>query len=90
MRYPKHTVEAKRARTPLAEGYRGLLFGLIGDLDYYDKILGLNKWSTSENFCFHCKATSKGSCTYTDNRPTAPWKATVGTAAEWQASEGMH
>ena len=82
-------MEGKRARTELCGGFRGLLFGLIGDLDYYDKILGLNRWSKNEDFCFHCKATNKGSCSYTDNRPVAPWKATVLTAAEWKASAGM-
>lgn len=85
MRYPAGSKEARRAGTPLAGGYYGVMVGLIGDLDYCTKFLKLPHWASSKEPCSRCKATKSGSLTWKDSRLVAPWRATVYTPSTWLA-----
>lgn len=49
------TLGATRAGCQLAGGYRGILFGILGDLDYLASTLGLPRWSKKDDFCALCK-----------------------------------
>ena len=46
--------------TPLAGGYRGVLFGLLGDLEFQASVLQLPRWSAKRNLCSLCRCTRDG------------------------------
>lgn len=87
-RYDQNSEEGRRAGKPLANGFRGMLLGLVGDLDYFANILKVNKYNLSNKFCCYCQAASTGDLTFTDNRLDAPWTKTCYTPASWHASQG--
>lgn len=83
-RYRQGSMEAKRANTPLADGYFGVLWCLKGDLDYFASTLELQRYSSLCPCCF-CEANS-ADLPWTDFRPdVAPWLDRVWTAADWLA-----
>ena len=53
--YAAGSLEAARAGCQLAGGYRGILFGILGDLDYLASTLGLPRWNKKNDFCCLCK-----------------------------------
>lgn len=88
-RYSRGTPAREKAGKPLAGGWKGCLFFLIGDLDYFGKVLKLNMHNKSSDFCCLCKATITGAHSFTDNRVhTAPWLNTCFTAQGWRDMPG--
>lgn len=83
-RYDKETEAGRKAGTPLADGYFGVLWAILGDLDYFSDVLGLPR-SNSRNPCCLCKCTAKGPKTYTNMREDAPWTTELWTAITWFA-----
>jgi len=86
-RYPKHSPNFRKAGTPLAGGYRGILCCFSSDLDHNSKNLFLNHWASSRP-CSHCP------CTNVDNDPMcwaefrkdrAQWQGECWSNAEWRA-----
>ena len=90
VRYAPGTKEHTLAGQPLAGGWKGILFCLIGDLDYYANVMKLANYQRNQDFCNLCNATLLGSTSYTDNRlPQAPWLSTIWTKSSWQVYSGM-
>lgn len=82
IRYDATSVEGARAKSSLADGYYACLWSVMGDLDYYNKTLGLPR-STSHNPCALCKCTLHGSTSWKDNSDSAEWLSTLWTPSEW-------
>ena len=78
-------MEGKRALTPLAGGYRGALWSLLGDLDYLAKILALPKSTLEKGPCCLCRCRGKGPNTWMDFRDSAPWRDLQWSAVAWRA-----
>ena len=87
-RYKANTKEGRRAGTPLAGGYFGVLWSVLGDLDYFHAILELPHFGRATNMCCLCQATKTGPMTWCNYRPDAAWRTTCWTAAQWRAWEG--
>lgn len=87
VRYRKGTKEYDLAHKTkwLANGFCGVLFGLLGDLEYFYSILDLPNWSKVEDFCSLCKATATGPLTFTNCALNAPWLKTMWTPKKWLA-----
>ena len=67
----------------LAGGYFGMLFSLQGDLDYYNKSLGLESHTrTTTSPCIFCPA-STGVLDWRDFRPNAGWLPFIYTIESW-------
>ena len=87
-RYIASSPAGKKAGTPLANGFFGVLWALAGDLDYYCKTLGLPRWSGNDNPCALCRCAKYGRLSWLDNRNCAPWQETEWSPSEWKAWEG--
>ena len=85
--YDPGSAEGKRAGTPLANGYRGVLWAILGDLDYLAGKLGLPRYNAKKP-CSWCQCTNTGELSFTDMRSTAKWIETIWTAALWKAWPG--
>ena len=72
---------AKRG-TPLAGGYRAVLWCLQGDLDYFAKVLKLQHYNAAQPCCF-CKA-NNSTLPWTDMSPEALWVPTVWRPRSWR------
>ena len=83
-RYHHSTPAGRKAGTPLAGGYFGVLLQLSGDLDYFTKWLGLPQSTTHTKPCPLCRAQYSGTNSWLDNRPGSPWQQTLLTANDWQ------
>ena len=83
--YHHSTPEGRKAGTPLPGGYFGVLLQLSGDLDYFNKWLGLPQSTTHSKPCALCKAQYSGTNSWLDNRPGSPWQNTILTGANWQS-----
>ena len=73
------------------QGYRGLVWNVLGDLDFYFKDLGMPAHN-SEHFCFRCKCdrvVDGGNC-WNDFRPAVRWRHQLTTPAMWRASLPPH
>eukprot|EP00435_Cladocopium_sp_Y103_P046777 s1128_g13.t1 len=84
-RYHPQSREAKKAGTYLAGGFYGIVMALVGDLDYFNKFLGLPHWSSAKNPCGRCLCTKAGPNTWKDSRQETPWRTTTFTTRSWQA-----
>ena len=84
LRYPKRSVDGQRALQPLANGYRAILWSIIGDLDYFTKVLGLPRSTLATGPCALCRCTGSGVNTWMDFRECAPWRLLQWTAHEWR------
>eukprot|EP00974_Lingulodinium_polyedra_P114236 11059959-Lingulodinium_polyedra.AAC.1 len=70
----------------LAGGYRGVLWGFLGDLDHMTKAYRLPHYG-SKSPCICCRAnTADADTPWTDGRKDAAWTNTVWTAEAWQAA----
>ena len=87
-RYPPGSPEHARANTPLAGGFFAVLWGLLGDLEYFHVILKLPHFARVENFCPLCRATTTGERTWCNFRKDAPWRASVWQSHLWRAWRG--
>jgi hypothetical protein len=83
--YPANSEDAKRAGKPLANGFFGVLWAIMGDLDYFYGVLGLPRFSSATNPCALCKCTSAGPLSWTDNRADALWMSNLWSAKDWLA-----
>ena len=68
--FQPHSLDAKRAGLPLANGWRGIALGLRGDLDFIVKSLDGPNYGSGEP-CSLCAATAEN---WNDLRVTAPWR----------------
>ena len=84
LRYQNSTAEGQRALSELAGGYRGTLWSIIGDLDYFTKALLLPRSTLEKGPCSLCRCRGKGHLTWMDFRPTAPWRGVQWSTAEWR------
>ena len=82
-RYDPESVEGKRANTYLADGFFGVLWGILGDLDYFCGILNLPRWSSDSSPCPLCPCTGVGDLTWRNCRMDAPWTKVIWTATKW-------
>jgi hypothetical protein len=86
--WPKGSVNWKKANEPLADGYRGILFAVQGDLEYLSYSLQLPRWSRLDRPCTICKATGGShEHTWLDFRPDAAWTKLLWDPVEWSNSE---
>ncbi|CAJ1371047.1 unnamed protein product [Effrenium voratum] len=81
------TTAARLAGSPLADGYRGVVFLLRGDLDYLSKSLELQHASASQPCCL-CLADRSAGLNFLDCRPGARWQSSVHTTPVWQRRFG--
>ena len=77
-------MEALRAGSWLAGGWKGVLWALTGDLDYFNAMLGTPNYSAVGGPRMHCKCTGTGAATWTDFRPQAMWRNTRWEADVWR------
>lgn len=75
------------AGQPLAGGWSAILWGVLGDLDYFHKTLRLPRYSSSAP-CSLCKATLHGTRTWKNMQQDAPWTESVWKPAEWREWPG--
>ena len=65
-RYRHSTPAGRKAGTPLAGGYFGVLLQLSGDLDHFTKWLGLPQSTTHSKPCALCRAQYSGANSWLD------------------------
>lgn len=87
-RYPAGSVEANRAGSFLADGFKAVLWALTGDLDYFHAMLGTPNYSAAGGPCMHCRCTLTGPNTWTDFRDEALWRTSRWQGETWRAWEG--
>lgn len=77
-KYPASTQEGRLANTDLADGYCGILWSLVGDLEYMYKVLQLPHYGNKSNPCALCRCTGGAEdVSWKDCRLTAPWLQTL-------------
>jgi hypothetical protein len=69
--YDPDSSAGSKAMSLLAGGHFGLLWAVMGDLDYFASILGLPRYSTASGPCALCRCTGVGLNTWTDTGPRA-------------------
>ena len=86
--YQPGTPEFAKAGTPLAGGYRGTLFIMRGDLEYFSNTLGLEHFG-SLSPCFLCRANcSNDDIPWADCRANrAKWMSTCWSNVDWEAAK---
>ena len=72
-----------RAGEPLAAGYAGCLWSIIGDLDYFCSILRLRNFNSSRP-CPLCRCSLSGTNSWSDFSPTAPWRSQIWSLESWK------
>ena len=87
-KYEKDSEKGRLAGTDLAGGYCGVLWGIIGDLDYFCKTLTLPKSTLASGPCCLCKCTGRGANTWCDFSRTAPWRQACWEVNDWRAWSG--
>jgi hypothetical protein len=87
LRYSQYSEQGQKALFPLAGGFFGVLWAILGDLDYMVKILDLPNFKSKVNPCTLCKCSGVGDNSWTDFRPNAKWLKQCWTAFEWLAWE---
>ena len=84
-KFPINSKEGKRAGKPLANGWRGCLVQLAGDLDYYSKWFQAPRWSNHSKPCSICKATYRGHLSWRDNRLNSGWQSSTLTPTTFRS-----
>jgi hypothetical protein len=80
--FPQGSEAARKAGTPLANGYYAILFVIAGDLDHFAKVLKLAHYGALQPCCF-CQANNTD-MSWTDFRPgTAAWWHRIWTPKAW-------
>ncbi|CAE7776529.1 unnamed protein product, partial [Symbiodinium necroappetens] len=82
-RFPAGSIQAERAGQALAGGFYGVLWSLIGDLDYFTQILQLPNYNNATMPCPLCRASLSGNLTWSNFSSTAPWRATMWRPHTW-------
>jgi hypothetical protein len=85
--YNPRSPQGKRAGTALAAGYFGVLWGIMGDLDYFASDLGLPRFSAASP-CTLCRCCNEGPAFWSDFRQNAAWIEECWTNEEWLAWDG--
>ena len=80
--YESDTEEGIKAGSLLANGYCGVVWAIMGDLDFFAKSLQLPR-STSHNPCSLCKCTLNGENTWKDFSAKANWLQQQWSPAQW-------
>ena len=88
-KYAANTQDGQKAGQYLAGGYCGVLWSLVGDLEYLTQILKLPHYSSKSGPCSLCKCTGDSSAmSWKDCRLTAPWVQAQWKPHEWHMWEG--
>ncbi|CAJ1345031.1 unnamed protein product [Effrenium voratum] len=80
--YSPSSREGRRAGTFLANGYRAVLWAIIGDLDYLAAVFGFPRHNAAKP-CALCNCSTSGEHPWTDFSPSASWRATMWTPESW-------
>lgn len=83
-RYPPDSELGKRAGTPLAGGYYGVLWCLRGDLEHMCKVYGFPFWNTASP-CGLC-ACNRSDAPWTDATANARWRSSVWDNDTWRTA----
>eukprot|EP00969_Alexandrium_andersonii_P097413 4299578-Alexandrium_andersonii.AAC.1 len=82
--WPRGSIAARRANTPLAGGWYAALWSIRGDLEWLWKGLGLESY-TSLTPCVWCQCDCSA-VPWTDFRPSARWRQRVWAEEDWAAA----
>ena len=85
LRYKKNSLAGRRANTWLANGFRAVITGVLGDLDYLAGTLQLPRWSKAHNSCCLCLCSSSGENSWKIFKEDAPWIQKIWTPSTWEA-----
>ena len=88
IRFPSGTLQACKAGQPLAKGFFGVCWAVLGDLDYYVAGLNLPSYNNAHMPCSLCRCSLSGPATWSNFTAGAPWRATMWTPETWHAWEG--
>jgi hypothetical protein len=80
--YGSDTEEGIKAGSHLANGYCGVVWAIMGDLDCFSKSLQLPR-STSHNPCSLCRCTLNGENTWKDFSKKAKWLQLQWSPTQW-------
>ena len=58
--FPEHSLDARRAGTELAGGFKGALIALQGDLEFFASAMDLPRWNVNKGGCPVCKRVRHG------------------------------
>ena len=84
-KYDPSSTERKLAGTFLANGYCGILWSLVGDLEYFNKVLQLPHYSNKTHPCALCRCSGGSDATsWKDCRLSAPW-----LSMQWKPAESL-
>lgn len=87
-KFASSSAAGKKAGTWLAEGYAGILWTLVGDLEYLTQYLKLPHYGSKTSPCALCQCKGDYSDTsWRDCRPNATWVGMQWTPEAWQAWE---
>ena len=84
LRYPPGSLGSKRAGLFLAGGWRAVVTGVIGDLDYLCGTLQLPRWSRADNNCALCRCERWGQYTWKCFERNAAWITTCWSPSTWK------
>jgi len=73
--FPRNSKEFHKAGKQLANGWRGCLIQLAGDLDYFSKWFQASRWSNHQKPCSICRAGYRGPLSWRDNRNNSGWQS---------------
>lgn len=82
-KYAEFTVDGQRALQPLANGFRGFLFALCGDLEYFNQLIALPNYNKKEGPCAICKTCQEGEMTWLNFKLNAPWISSEWKKQDW-------
>ena len=84
-KFPSSSAAGKRAGTWLAEGYAGILWTLVGGLEYLTQYLKLPHYCSKSSPCAPCRCKGDYSdASWRDCRPTAAWVGMQWSPEAWQ------
>lgn len=83
-RWARGSKNAFQAGKELAGGYCGVLWGLIGDLDYLLAVLKLPNFNAARP-CGLCRCSLSGANSWSNFSKAAPWRSQLWTLTSWKA-----
>ncbi|CAE7252460.1 unnamed protein product [Symbiodinium sp. CCMP2592] len=84
--YPPTSDLGRKAGSPLAGGWKGVIWALVGDLEYMVSRLNMPHFGQKHNPCGLCKCSGDETSTSWRNcKPTAPWLSMQWSLAEWRS-----
>ena len=82
VKYTRLSEDGQRAGKPLAGGFYGCLWAVMGDLDYLNKVLGLPHHSANSP-CTLCQCQIHGESSWKNNSNSAGWVQTIWSPTSW-------